>query len=152
MPMRAPEPVANTTVVREAAEKRSEREPRLVHGGQIAADRLLLYLRGLNFPESQVLGLALRAMREAERHTAPGSESNPVAEAMQALLHLLGEEPGSAAHNFRCEPPRASQPLVHRSHMVPQELYPTKTMRHWSAAGRTSAWAKKAKNGAGVCA
>lgn len=157
MQMKPPKPIANTAIVKEeATQKWFERKSRLVHDGQIAADRLLLYLRRFNFPESQALDLALRAIRKAKLNTAPGRQTNPVAEAMEALLRLLREEPGAAAHsrllNGRCEPPVASQPPVHRLHMVPEELYPTKTMRHWAAARRTSTPAKRAKNGGRVSA
>lgn len=149
MQMKAPKPIARLTA--EVTQDWTERKSRLDSDGKIAVDRLLLYLRRLNYPEPQALGLALRAIREAEGNSSAGSQGNPVAEAMQALLRLLPEDPAAGQNHFlngRCEPPRASQPLVRRLPMVPQELSPTKTLRPLSATRRTATRAKRAKHGA----
>lgn len=150
MQMKAPNLSANTAV--EGTGQRAGKEPGLVHDGQIASDRLLLYLRCLNFPEVQALGLTLRALMEAQRNTAPGRQNNRVTEAMQALFDLLRDESAAAHNRFANAPPAASQPPVHRRHMVSEKLSPTKTMGGPSAARRTSIFTKRPKDGAGVSA
>lgn len=107
--------------------KRIERQSRYYE--EIAGDRVLLYLRCLNFPAPQALDLALRAVREAERKMIQGGGNNPVVEAMQALRNLLVEQgPGVAGNghslNNRCESPMPSTSPIHRLHMIPEEISP----------------------------
>ena len=94
---------------------------------QIAGDRVLLYLRCLNFPETQALDLALRALKEAEHNIIQGSGNSPVAEAMQTLRRLLnGQITGVAGRDHfldvRGEPPMPSMPPIHRLHMIPEKM------------------------------
>ena len=94
---------------------------------QIAGDRVLLYLRCLNFPETRALDLALRALKEAERNIIQGSGNSPVAEAMQTLRRLLnGQKTGVAGRDHflsvRCELPMPSTPPIHRLHMIPEKM------------------------------
>lgn len=133
----------------EQAEDQPVREPGADQEGQPAADRLLLYLRRLAFPETEALALTLRAIRAAENNGGSESGGNRIAEAMEALFHLLLEEP---ARDFflhgRCEPPGASQPAVHRLPMVPEELSPTKTIRHGNATRGAPPPARRTNHGA----
>ncbi|MGC8492254.1 MAG: hypothetical protein ACP5SH_11005 [Syntrophobacteraceae bacterium] len=149
MPMKALKPIGVS--VAEQAEQQPVREPGLDREDRMAADRLLLYLRRLAFPETEALALTLRALREAENDGGSESRGNRIAEAMEALFHLLLEEP---ARNFflngRGGPPGASQPAVRRLPMVPEELSPTKTIRHGIARRGAPAPARRTTHGAGL--
>jgi hypothetical protein len=92
---------------------------------QTAGDRVLLYLRCLNFPTTQAFELALRALKAAERSMSLGSGNSPVVEAMQALHQLLSEqESGIVGHSHSLATWRdcviPPSPPLHRLPMVPE--------------------------------
>ncbi len=149
MPMKALKPIGVSVV--EQTEEQPVRVSGLNREGQMAADRLLLYLRRLAFPETEALALTLRAIREVENNGGSQSRGSRIAEAMEALFRLLLEEP---ARNFflngRGGPPGASQPAVRRLPMVPEELSPTKTIRHGIARRGDRAPARRTTHGAGL--
>jgi hypothetical protein len=114
------------------AENRAEKGIRADRYWQTAGDRVLLYLRCLNFPAPQALELALGALKAAEQNTSPGSGNSPVAEAMGALHQIMGEQkPAMAGQNSSpaawCDVLPPSTPPLHRLPMVPEEVAPA----HW---------------------
>jgi hypothetical protein len=93
---------------------------------QTAGDRVLLYLRCLNFPAPQALELALGSIKVAERSTSLGSGNSPVLEAMQALRQLLSEKESgmferSHSPDIWCGRAKLSSPPLHRLPMVPEK-------------------------------
>jgi hypothetical protein len=127
MPMKTLELMPNSTVAGDTPERGAHFD----HNGQIAGDRVLLYLRCLNFPARQALDLALRALKEAEGSAIQGSEDIPVAEAVQALRRLLREQKKGGSgrdHSMSvgCQVPSPSTSPIHRLHMVPEEVTPAR--------------------------
>jgi len=59
---------------------------------QVAEQRLIVYLRLLNYPVIRGLELALGAMRRSRTGFQPGTGDHPAAAAMRALRALLREE------------------------------------------------------------
>jgi hypothetical protein len=119
---------AEKTIAKNEAGIRSEAD----RYWQTAGDRVLLYLRCLNFPAPQALELALGALKAAERSMDRDSVNGPVAEAMQALHELLSEQkPAGFDHNhclaawYECVIPPA--PAIHRLPMVPEGM----ESAHW---------------------
>lgn len=118
--------------VKAVAENRAGERSEADRHWQMAGDRVMLYLRCLHFPAPQALELALAALRAAERTTRPGSGNSPVAEAMQALHRLLGEQrSGIFGHDHstinRCEDFAPPWPPLHRLPMIPEEM----ASAHW---------------------
>jgi len=90
---------------------------------QTAGDRVLLYLRCLNFPTPQALEIACRTLKRAEQNIAMGSSDSPLAEAMLVLHEILSEqEPGmSGAAHASADPsasPIPAAPSIHRLSMI----------------------------------
>ncbi|MDR3556566.1 MAG: hypothetical protein P4L55_17580 [Syntrophobacteraceae bacterium] len=126
----------------------NERELRLTRCGQIALDRVLLYLRCLDFPAPQALELARRVFGEVEGNSAPGAD--PVARAMQALRRLLREQrPGVGEHPGQARPERSvpASPPVYRSRMVPEPLAPLRLRSQ--LAGLLNIWRRAPNRGRG---
>lgn len=118
-----------TVRVGNGAEKRSVPDPYW----QVAGDRVLLYLRCLNFPAPQALRLTLRALKAAEQNLRAGSGNNhPVSEAMEALHQLLAEQkpeiPGAYHYlSAWCDCAEPPTPPIHRRSMVPEGM----DSAHW---------------------
>jgi hypothetical protein len=122
--------------------------PGMTRRGQIALDRVLLYLRCLDFPAPQALELARRVMGEVERNSAPGED--PVARAMQALRRLLREQtPGVGEHpgQVRPEGPFPASPAVYRSHMISEPMAPLRLRSQ--LAGLLNIWRRAPNRGRG---
>jgi|GEM_PF-6244477 len=65
---------------------------------QTAEERVLLYLRCLNFPAGQDLELALQVLEEAKTNITSGrSKDDPVATALDVMDELLRKKKSSAA-------------------------------------------------------
>jgi len=126
--MKFPDSVAEKTIAKNEAGKRSEAD----RCWQMAGDRVLLYLRSLNFPAPQALELALGALKAAERSMGPDSGTGPVGEAMHALDQLLAEQkPADLAPDRSpavwCECVIPTAPPLHRLAMVPDAI----SSAHW---------------------
>ncbi len=111
------------------AEKIAERKAHAGQNGQIVAERLLLYLRCLDFPAEQALDFALRALKEAGQNGGGGPGSSQVAEAVQTLRDLLREQKAEVkdlSQTTGCQLAAVSTPPIHRLPMVPQEVAPAR--------------------------
>ena len=91
------------------------------HYWQTAGERVLLYLRCLNFPAPQALELALRALETAERKVDLSSGNTPVAQSMQALNELLSKQKTDMVDH---EHPIVPLPPLRRLPMVPEGIAP----------------------------
>jgi hypothetical protein len=111
------------TIVQSEARKRSEVD----QYWQTAGDRVLLYLRCLNFPAPKALDLALRALKTAEQSVALGSGKSPVVETMQALHQLLSQSTlgkNDRTHSLAtwCGWLVSPSPSLYRLPMVPEGM------------------------------
>lgn len=111
------------TIAKKQADRKSEGD----RYWQTAGDRVLLYLRCLNFPAPQALELALGALKAAERNMNLASGNSPVVEAMQALYQLLRERrPGMPGQNYSpaawCGGLKPPLPPLQRLPMVPEGM------------------------------
>ncbi len=94
---------------------------------QTAGDRVLLYLRCLNYRAPRAFELALKALEKAKENleSSPGDNS-PVAESMRILRRLLIEEEGGEGDLSRDRLVQldavVSMPPVHRRSMRAAEL------------------------------
>ena len=95
---------------------------------QIAGDRMLLYLRCLNFAVPQALDLVLRAMKKAGFSMEQGSANTPLIESMHALHQLLSEQRGAEAPRHAeffldpwCKRPVHASPPIQRLSMFSEK-------------------------------
>lgn len=104
---------------------------------QTAGERLLLYLRGLEFPPSLALELALGALRAAEKRGEP----DPVCAAMEALHELLCKRvaEANADNGHRALSglfPGRTAPPVNRLPMVSERMFSKNGHRRKNGNGK----------------
>lgn len=100
--------------------------------GDTAVERVLLYLRCLQFSPSEAVAIAFGALKAAGNTSNRSPGRNSQAEVMQALWKLLEEgqrhqrRPSADFLAVRCRCSFPASPPLHRLHMIPEETVSAK--------------------------